>query len=491
MTDRGRPHRSSPPASAMPSPSRSCCVQALTHRSAADPRRAQLDSNERLEFLGDRVLALLIAEWLAERFPEEREGDLGKRLGVLVARDTLARVAENARPRRRAPRPAIRGQGRPARARPMCWPMRSRRCSARSIMDGGLPAAAALVRREWEAHWAPTRGRPCRPRAGCRNTPWAAAWACPNTGLVSTTGPSHQPIFVVAVAAAGREAEGLGEFQARRGTTGRRSLAGRIRPKMNGITIERRHRNRPGPRHAAAALRPGRRGRRPQCRQVHPGECPRRLQGHHRLAQAADHALPHPRGGDARRRPAHPGRYPRHLRPAPPAGPRHGRRRLGRGAGRRPHPADRRCPRRADRCRPRHHRPAGEVAQADLAGAEQGRPDRPDPAAAAGPGAERPGAGGGDLHDLRREEARPGQGAGPAGRRHAARPLPVPRGRALRPAQPHAGRRDRPRADPAPDARGSAAPRDGRDRELDRRRRTAASGSTAPSTSAARPRRPS
>src|ERR671932_529768 len=68
--------------------------QALTHRSAADPRRAQLDSNERLEFLGDRVLALLVAEWLAERFPQEREGDLGKRLATLVARDTLAKVAD-------------------------------------------------------------------------------------------------------------------------------------------------------------------------------------------------------------------------------------------------------------------------------------------------------------------------------------------------------------------------------------------------------------
>ena len=68
--------------------------QALTHRSAADPKRSQLDSNERLEFLGDRVLALVIAEWLAERFPQEREGDLGKRLAVLASRDTLARIAD-------------------------------------------------------------------------------------------------------------------------------------------------------------------------------------------------------------------------------------------------------------------------------------------------------------------------------------------------------------------------------------------------------------
>src|SRR3954471_13549426 len=69
-------------------------TQALTHRSAADPRRSQLDSNERLEFLGDRVLALCMAEWLAERFPEEREGELGKRLAVLVAADTLAKVGD-------------------------------------------------------------------------------------------------------------------------------------------------------------------------------------------------------------------------------------------------------------------------------------------------------------------------------------------------------------------------------------------------------------
>ena len=50
--------------------------QAMTHRSAADPRRDMLDSNERLEFLGDRVLALVMAEWLSERFPQEREGAL-------------------------------------------------------------------------------------------------------------------------------------------------------------------------------------------------------------------------------------------------------------------------------------------------------------------------------------------------------------------------------------------------------------------------------
>ena len=59
--------------------------EALTHRSASAPlRRAPqaaekhgAGSNERLEFLGDRVLGLLMAEWLAERFPGEQEGGAG------------------------------------------------------------------------------------------------------------------------------------------------------------------------------------------------------------------------------------------------------------------------------------------------------------------------------------------------------------------------------------------------------------------------------
>ena len=48
--------------------------EALTHRSAAQGRARQRGqaSNERLEFIGDRVLGLLIAEWLAERFPNEQ-----------------------------------------------------------------------------------------------------------------------------------------------------------------------------------------------------------------------------------------------------------------------------------------------------------------------------------------------------------------------------------------------------------------------------------
>ena len=64
--------------------------QAFTHSSAVDDR---LHSNERLEFLGDAVLALVICESLFERFPEYLEGDLTKIKSKLVSRETCAQIS--------------------------------------------------------------------------------------------------------------------------------------------------------------------------------------------------------------------------------------------------------------------------------------------------------------------------------------------------------------------------------------------------------------
>src|SRR5579872_5361333 len=77
-------------------------AEALTHRSALPPlkqgrrrpRRGAAPRNyERLEFLGDRVLGLVVADLLWRRFGEESEGHLTRRLAHLVRRETLAEVA--------------------------------------------------------------------------------------------------------------------------------------------------------------------------------------------------------------------------------------------------------------------------------------------------------------------------------------------------------------------------------------------------------------
>jgi len=66
--------------------------EAFTHSSCVDGRIA---SNERLEFFGDAILALVICQSLFERFPEYPEGDLTKIKSMLVSRKTCARLAGN------------------------------------------------------------------------------------------------------------------------------------------------------------------------------------------------------------------------------------------------------------------------------------------------------------------------------------------------------------------------------------------------------------
>src|SRR5262245_1110078 len=65
--------------------------EALTHASAGDPRQDERN-NERLEFLGDRVLGLVVAERLNKDYPDEGESALAPRLNALVNKSACARA---------------------------------------------------------------------------------------------------------------------------------------------------------------------------------------------------------------------------------------------------------------------------------------------------------------------------------------------------------------------------------------------------------------
>lgn len=185
-------------------------LQALTHRSAADPRRGQLDSNERLEFIGDRVLGLLMAEWLIERFPEEREGALMRRFGILVAWDTLAAVAETLDLGAVLVVPPGEGRAGLTTKRNVLADALEALLGA-LYLDGGLDAARPFLRRAF-APLLEGDSRPLAP-AKSRLQEWlqARGFGLPEYRTVSTSGPPHQPVFAVAVVAAGREAEGVGD----------------------------------------------------------------------------------------------------------------------------------------------------------------------------------------------------------------------------------------------------------------------------------------
>jgi ribonuclease-3 len=184
--------------------------RALTHRSAADPRRGMLDSNERLEFLGDRVLGLCIAEWLHEHFPQEREGDLGKRLATLCSQEVIAPIAEamGLAAALRVP-PSENRAG--IRARHTVLADALEAVLGALYLDGGLEAARAVIRREWAAAIAADLKPPASAKNRLQEHTLGRGLGLPDYSAVSTAGPPHAPVFVVRVTAAGRAAEGMGD----------------------------------------------------------------------------------------------------------------------------------------------------------------------------------------------------------------------------------------------------------------------------------------
>jgi ribonuclease-3 len=67
--------------------------RALTHSSAISPQKRVERSYQRLEFLGDRVLGLVVADLLYRRLPKANEGELSRALNTLVRRETCAAIA--------------------------------------------------------------------------------------------------------------------------------------------------------------------------------------------------------------------------------------------------------------------------------------------------------------------------------------------------------------------------------------------------------------
>ena len=158
---------------------------------------------ERLEFLGDRVLGLIVAEWLLERFPEEREGELARRHTLLVRREALVDVAR-----------AI-GLGDHLRLSPGERDSGGRAnltilgdaCEAvigALYLDGGLGPTRAFVRRAWVGQLEGAGRLPAQD-GKTRLQEWAQGQGkpLPVYAIVGRSGPAHQPEFEVSVTVAG------------------------------------------------------------------------------------------------------------------------------------------------------------------------------------------------------------------------------------------------------------------------------------------------
>jgi len=176
---------------------RSLLDAALTHSSVSDGANKKIRHNERLEFLGDRVLGLLAAEALVRQDPESREGELTRRQAALVSGKTCAQVARGI-----GLAGALRlsgstsSQGGRDNDRILGDAMEA--LMAAVYLDGGLEAARAVFNLAWgEALTVAVTAAGKEPKTALQEWAMAQALPLPVYEMVSRVGPAHAPVFTV------------------------------------------------------------------------------------------------------------------------------------------------------------------------------------------------------------------------------------------------------------------------------------------------------
>lgn len=165
---------------------------ALTHASAGG------ENYERLEFLGDRVLGMVIARSLYERYPKEPEGKLSRRYNALVARETCAEVGRDIGV------PTLVRLGKQARedqagqSENVVGDVVEALIGA-LLLDGGLGAAEAFILRAWGGYLDEQVRAPEHPKSALQELAAARGLRAPVYEVVSRTGAHHAPLFTIRV----------------------------------------------------------------------------------------------------------------------------------------------------------------------------------------------------------------------------------------------------------------------------------------------------
>jgi ribonuclease-3 len=176
---------------------------ALTHASMRGGKGKRSD-NERLEFIGDRVLGLAIAELLNEQFPTASEGELARRYNRLVRGETCAKVA-----RAIGIGPhlilSVSEAGSGGRAKSTILADAVEALLGAIFIDGGFAPARASVRRLW-ASTAGEAQTTAKPDAKSALQEWAQGngLSLPEYVEVERNGPDHAPHFTSEVRIKGK-----------------------------------------------------------------------------------------------------------------------------------------------------------------------------------------------------------------------------------------------------------------------------------------------
>ncbi len=167
--------------------------QALTHSSCIN-----VPNNQRLEFLGDAVLGMIVAEMLYTHFPLEKEGDLARRQAALVRGETLARIARENNMGEHlilsASEEALGGRENDSNLEDVCEAL-----IGALYLDGGLQAAKAFVLSRWEIYAAKLKEAPKDAKTTLQEWAQGRGMPVPVYSLIEQTGPAHAPLFIVQV----------------------------------------------------------------------------------------------------------------------------------------------------------------------------------------------------------------------------------------------------------------------------------------------------
>ena len=189
-------------------------LRALTHRSAVPGDQVAHESYQRHEFLGDRVLALVVAEMLFTSYPREEEGDLARRLNQLVRRETCAEVATDL-DLGSALRLGTGERQSGGRRKEAILGDVAEAVIAAIYLDGGFDVARDFVLRNWKPRMDNLTGPLRDPKTLLQEWAQGRGQGLPAYAIVDRSGPDHAPMFRVVVTIDG-EAAGEGQGKSKR-----------------------------------------------------------------------------------------------------------------------------------------------------------------------------------------------------------------------------------------------------------------------------------
>ncbi len=180
--------------------------RALVHSSFGDGRGGVRD-NERLEFLGDRVLGLLAAKFLFDADKRFEEGDMAPRLNALVRKEACARAARRADLGKALYLSKSEDKS-GGRDKTKILGDACEAILAALYLDGGMPAAEQFFTTFWDDELDDARGNVQDPKSQLQEWAQGKGDGLPQYILLERTGPDHAPEFLIEVKAGGLSAQG-------------------------------------------------------------------------------------------------------------------------------------------------------------------------------------------------------------------------------------------------------------------------------------------